>query len=214
VRASLPLRLLFEVTAICPRLDSAWDMPLTQWPAESRLPDLCAVDAEQPFAAVHVSWNTDGLFVGVRVPKQGPVVVNRQRPESGDCLQVWVDTRPDTASHRASRHCHRFVLLPRGSGPNKDEPTATMAWIARAYDQATRCAPAEIPVRVEVGEGSYALVACLSTRILAGFSPHPGVLLGFNYLVTDVPLGRQTWSSGPPLPFDRDPRLWGRIRLA
>jgi len=213
VKAGLPRRLLFEVTVTCPRLDGAWDLPLEQWPSANRLPPLGLLDGEQAFADVYLSWNAAGLFIAVRVPKAGPPVINRQRPEGGDSLQVWLDTRPDIAGSRATEYCHRFVVLPGGAGPRRDRPSLLAARIPRSRSRPARHLDGHAPVRIQVSEQHYCLIACLGSQMLGDFRPHAGAVLGFNYMVTDVPRGRQTWSSGPPLPFDRDRRLWARIAL-
>ena len=54
--------------------------------------------------------------------KEQPPQGHEARPRASDGVTLWVDTRDARTSHRATRYCHQFHLLPTGGGPDNDEP--------------------------------------------------------------------------------------------
>jgi len=48
---------------------------------------------------------------------------------------------------------------------------------------------------------------------LTGFDPQEHPRLGFNYAIIDRELGVETFSAGPPLPYDEDPSLWATLEM-
>ncbi len=209
-----PSRLIFKPIVECPRIEGITiDGDLAEWATVPELPALCALDGEEPYARVQIAWNDAGFYVALTVPRSEPVTANRQRPQSADSLQIWLDTRGSGGGHRATRFCHHFILLPRGGGPQRTRPFGWQQHIRRAYDQSTLATEAQIAVEIRQDEHDYILEAQLPTAILQGFEPEPGQVMGFTYLVTDIEHRRQTWAAGQEFPFDYDPSLWGSIRL-
>ena len=203
-------RLLFEITADCPRVMAPLNTAPEDWPA-SPLPPLGELDGEEPFARVYVSWNDSGLFVAARVPRGGRLAGNRQRPASGDCLQLWIDTNPQEGRHRADRHCYHFIILPQV--PGSDKPMAWQQHIRRARGRPPLCNPEQIWVTVNQEEESYQILVGLSTPECLDFVPQVGTEVGFNYLINDTKLGRQLWSCPPQSDYAKDPSWWGRLHL-
>jgi hypothetical protein len=211
-----PSRLLFRPIAACPRIRPAprIDGDLGDWAAVPPLPPLAEYDAEAVFADICVAWDESGLYIAERCERpSGVVAVNRRRPHAGDGLQVFIDTRATQGTHRATRFCHHFVLLPRSGGGTRSEPVGWQAPIMRARERAPLCAPQDIEIASSIHEGFYVIEAHLPARILNGFEPRPGARIGFNYHVHDVVGGRRLWSSPRGFPADRDPSLWGILEL-
>lgn len=211
-----PSRALFKAIADCHRLgdDVSPDGDAGKWARIAPLPALEELDGLREFAEVRVGWNRAGLWVYEEVPKaSGAVTVNRRNPQSGDGLQVWIDTRASQTSHRATRFCHHFIVLPRGAGTGRQEPTAWQANIRRARERAGLCDPAEIRVTARVGRDAYSIEALFPAHILQGFEAEAGTRLGFNYFAHDVHGGRQLWSAPRELPYEWDPSLWGVLEL-
>ena len=204
-----PCRLLLAVTADCPYITEPWSGVPQEWGPP--LPPLGELDGSQSFADVYVAWNEDGLYVAARIDKEGPIVGNRRRPQSGDGMQLWVDTQPDYSGHRATRYCYHFVILP--GAPGCDKPLAWQQHIRRARQRPSLADPEAINVSVDQGDEEYLLRVGLGTDVLSGFEPQVGVELGFHYLIHDTAAGRQLWSCPPQVPYDRDPDFWGRLRL-
>ena len=201
----------------CPHLDSApaIDGDLTDWDDVAPLPPLQELDGEGAFAEVFVAWNADGLYIAERCHKRGgAVAVNRRRPHAGDGLELWIDTRATQTAHRATRFCHRFILLPRSGGGSRSEPMAWQGNIRRAREQSPLCDPSQINIASAIGDDWYIMEAHLPTPILAGLDPTPGARIGFNYHVHDLSQGRQFWSAPRGFPMATDPSLWGLLELA
>ncbi len=208
--------MLFKPIVRCPHRETApvIDGDLSDWAGISALPALGELDGEEPFAEVFVVWGAWGLGLAHRCRKpQGTVTANRRRPHAADGLQVWVDTRATQTSHRATRFCHHFVLLPRGGGGGRSAPIAWQANIRRARERAPLAAAEDIRVAAAIGEGFYTIEALLPAHVLNGFEAREGVQLGFHYFAHDIPGGRQLWAAPPGFAMDTDPSLWGLLEL-
>ena len=115
-----------------------------------RVDNFAAMDERRNYADVRLGWNEFGLGVQVEVKgKDQPPQGNAGRLRGSDGVTFWIDTRDARTSHRASRYCHQFHLLPTGGGPDGDEPLFTQTKINRALQDAPLCNPNEVPFRSE-----------------------------------------------------------------
>ncbi len=203
-------RLLFQVTADCPRVVAPLNMAPEDWPG-GLLPPLGELDGEEPFARVYAIWNESGLYIASDIPRGGRLVGNRQRPDSGDCLQLWIDTSPEEGRRRADRRCYHFIILPQV--PGRDEPMAWQQHIHRARGRPPLCDPQQIRATVNQEEESYQMLVGLRTPECLDFAPQCGMEVGFNYLLNDTSLGRQLWSCPHHADYAKDPSCWGRLHL-
>src|SRR5262245_31351548 len=119
----LPSQFLFRIAYPCRYVA---DMPresgeeLLELPESCRVENLGAMDGRKCLAEVRLAWNEMGL--GVRVEVRGKKETPQgdvSRPRASDGITLWIDTRDSRSSHRASRYCHQFHLLPRAGD---DEP--------------------------------------------------------------------------------------------
>ncbi len=203
-------RLLFQITADCPRVSEPVNTAAEDWP-DGLLPPLGELDGEEPFARVYVSWNESGLYIASNIPRGGRLVGNRQRPDSGDCLQLWIDTNPEEGRRRADRHCYHFIILPQV--PGGDKPVAWQQHIRRARGRPPLCDAEQIRATVNHKEESYQMLVSLLVPECLDFAPQAGTEVGFNYLINDTSLGRQLWSCPHHADYAKDPSCWGRLRL-
>lgn len=208
----VPVRSFFTFCAPCRQLVKApsIDGDLSDWSGDWRLPDLCELSGEVPFARVYAGWSDDGLYLAVATEGAAAAEVSKARPLSGDGLQVWVDTRDVRDAHRASRYCHHFYFLP---GKGRRKPAAGQMRIRRARAHGRVCDPEELAVASQSGRSGYTLEAHIPASALTGFDPAENRRLGFTYLLKDAKLGRQAWTSDDPLPVSYDPSLWGTLEL-
>ena len=168
----------------------------------------------EPFGTVRVAWNELGMGIQVDVTgKKKPLECDADRPRSGDGLALWIDTRDSRTSHRASRYCHQFHLLPRGGGPDKDDPTFGQTKINRAQQDAPLCNPNDVPFRVAEIKGGYRIECFLSAAVLTGFDPEQHPRLGIAYQLRDSELGDQYSCAGGDFPLSDDPSLWDVLVL-
>jgi hypothetical protein len=213
----VPHRFLFRVAHPC-RLVKV--MPreegdeLLALPPESALDNYATLDGQKNFAEVRIGWNEFGLGVcaEVRGKEQAPQG-DATRPRASDGVTLWIDTRDARTSHRASRYCHQFHLLPAGGGPDRDEPILVQTKIHRALQDAPLCSPSAVPFRTRRIRGGYVVEAFLPAAVLNGYDPEQNRRLGIFYAVRDGERGEQTLGIDAEFPFAEDPSLWEVLEL-
>jgi hypothetical protein len=213
----IPHRFLVRVTYPCryikgiPTEDAD---RLLDLPEECRIDNFAAMDDQRNFADVRLAWNEFGLAVQVEVRgKQQSPQGSAARPRASDGFTIWLDTRDARTSHRASRYCHQFYLLPTGGGPDGDDPVFGQAKINRALQDAPLCNASDVAFRCERTKHGYIAETFLPAALLNGFDPEQNRRLGFYYSVRDAELGEQDLSVGADFPFWEDPTLWSTLEL-
>ena len=213
----IPPRFLLRVVYPCPYVA---DMPLAEGdhllelPESGRLDPFTEPEGSSGFADVRLAWNESGLGVQATVRgKSRPPLGDVSRPRASDGLTLWLDTRGDRTSHRASRFCHQFHFLPAAGGPERDEPAFAQTKIHRALADAPLASAAEVPFRCHRVKGGYRLEAFLPAAALNGYDPEQNPRLGVFYAVRDLELGEQTLGLSGEFPFGEDPSLWSVLEL-
>ena len=213
----VPPRFLFRVAHPCLPVN---DMPREQGDRLLDLPEACRLDnfagpdERRNFAEVRLAWNALGLGLQVEVKgKDQPPQGDAARPRGSDGVTLWIDTRDARASHRASRYCHQFHLLPTGGGPDRDEPAFIQTKINRALQDAPLASANAVPFRSQRQKHGYVVEAFLPSGVLNGFDPDQNRRLGIYYAVRDAELGEQVLSVGPDFPYWEDPSLWSVLEL-
>jgi hypothetical protein len=211
----LPPRFLIRLAIPCPYVpmanfgDTGFSLP-----AANRLDGHAALDGAFEFADVRLGWNELGMGIQVTVAgkKQEPVG-DRERPRSSDGLTLWLDTRGDRTSHRASRFCHQFHLLAAGGGDDRGEPAFVQSKINRALQDAPHAPAGQVAFRGVVSRGGYRLEAFLPGNVLNGYDPEQFPELGVYVAIRDAELGDQYLTLNPDFPFSDDPSLWPVLEL-
>jgi hypothetical protein len=212
--AILPPRFLVRLALACPYVKVGPTDKVFDLPDFARLDGVPALDGATDFADVCVAWNELGLAVTVEVKgKKQPPVGDRDRPRSSDGLTIWVDTREDRSSHRASRYCHQFHLLAAGGGSDRSDPTFCQSKINRALQDAPLAPANAVPFRGIVSRGGYTLQAFLPADLLTGFDPDQHPRMGIYTAVRDQELGDQYLTVNQDFPFADDPSLWQILEL-
>jgi hypothetical protein len=194
--------------------DVTWKSGGIELGKEHSLPTFQELDGEKKFADFRCGWSAKGLFFDVLVVgKLQQPWCRETRLEDSDHVQIWVDTRDTKNIHRASRFCHRFLLMPAGAGPTQDAAISTMLKINRAREESRTLNAERIPVASRRIEHGYRLSAFLPAAALSGYDPSEQSRLGFTYSISDRELGWQCFSVGPGFPFAEDPSLWGTLEL-
>jgi hypothetical protein len=213
----VPYRFLFRVAHPCRFVK---DMPveeddeLLDLPADCALDNFAAVDGRKNFADVRLAWNTLGLGVRAEVRgKDKPPQGDASRPRTSDGLTLWLDTRDARASHRASRYCHQFHLLPAGGGADRDEPVFAQTKIHRALHDAPLAPEGAVAFRCRRKATGYRLAAFLPAEVLTGFDPEQNPRMGVFYVVRDAERGEQALGAATDLPYAEDPTLWAVLEL-
>jgi hypothetical protein len=205
---------LFRFSTPClysPELSAERFGPLDE---QHRLPCFGELDERRPFADVRIAWNEAGLAVQLAVDgkKQAPWCRDN-KIEDSDGLQVWIDTRDTKNVHRAGRFCHRFAVLPMGSGRNLDQPTIGLLAINRARESPREIHERQLVARSKRTATGYELSAFFPADALTGYDPAEHPKLGFTYAVFDRELGKQHFTIGEEFPSAEDPSLWGTLEL-
>lgn len=181
---------------------------------ECRIDNFAAMDDARNYADVRLGWNELGVGVQVEVKgKDQPPQGDATRPRGSDGITVWIDTRDARTSHRASRYCHQFHVLPAAAGPERDQPIVVQAKINRALQDAPPCPSSAVPLACRQKAGGYVAEAFLPATCLNGFDPEQNPRMGFYYAVRDAELGDQVLSVGADFPYREDPTLWSVLEL-
>lgn len=213
----VPARFLVRIAHRCRYVKK---MPMKSGEAVVDLPESCridnqaALDGKTNFADMRLGWNENGIGMQVIVAgKDQPAVGDAAKAKFSDGVTLWLDTRGDRTSHRASRHCHQFVLLPTGGGSDKDEPHLVQTKINRALADAPIANSSQIPFSSKLTKSGYRIEAFFPAGALNGFDPEEHPRLGFYYCVRDSEFGEQTLSVGSEFPYGDDPSLWATLDL-
>jgi hypothetical protein len=212
----IPNRFLFRVSHPCPYVAGIPDDDddLFSLPDACKLSSFAELDDRREFADVRMAWNENGLALQVEVRGKDRLPEGDiDRPRHSDGVSLWIDTRESRTSHRASRFCHQFHLLPRGGGEEKDQAVFGQSKINRALADAPLAAPGSIALRGRVRGTGYRLAAFLPADALTGFDPAHNPRLGIFYVVRDAELGEQALGASTDLPYAEDPTLWGVLEL-
>lgn len=187
---------------------------LLDLPEDCRIDNFAALDETRNFADVRMAWNEFGIAMQVEVRgKDQPLQGSAERSRSSDGVALWIDTRDARTSHRASRFCHQFHLLPTGGGDDGDEPVLLQTKIHRALQDAPLCNTNEVPFRSRHIRSGYVVEVFLPSAALNGFDPEQNTKLGFYYAVRDNELGEQVLSVSSAFPYYEDPSLWSVLEL-
>lgn len=210
----LPPRFLFRFAAPCRYVKAAWEAKGVQLPEECVLPSFAGLDDAPDSGEVRVGWNEAGLIFNARVSgkKQLPWCRDNQMDES-DGLHLWIDTRDTHNVHRASRFCHRFVFLPAGGGPRRDQPCVGQLAIHLAREQAKPARTDQVQIRAERRVDGYVIEAFIEAAGLTGFDPSEHPRLGFTFAILDRERGEQTFGPGSEFRYQEDPSVWGTLEL-
>jgi hypothetical protein len=213
----IPHRLLFRVAHPCRYVK---DIPQAEADDLLALPDACrldnfaAMDDRSNFADVRIAWNELGLgFQVVVTGKDNPPRGDAARPRQSDGVTLWIDTRDARTSHRATRYCHQFHLLPAGGGREREDAVLLQTPIHRALHDAPNNLDSTIPFRAVRKSTGYKVEVFLTAAVLYGFDPEQNPRLGIYYAVHDTELGDQVLSVGSDFPYWEDPSLWSILDL-
>jgi hypothetical protein len=213
----IPHHFLFRLTFPCCRITSIpkeEEDRLLDLPENCRIDNFAGIAGRSNFADLRFGWNELGLGVQLEVRgKEQLPQGDANRPRGSDGLTLWIDTRDARTSHRASRYCHQFHLLPTGGGPDRDEPAFAQSKINRALQDAPISSANAVPFQCANTKGGYVLEAFFSATVLNGFDPEQNPRLGFYYVVRDQELGEQVLGVGPEFPYWEDPSLWSVLEL-
>ena len=213
--ALIPNRFLIkpEFALTCFKDAPPLDGSISKWPETSRLPALCELDNQKPFADVYAGWNAKGLYIGVSVRgKSDPLSCDSQQFWRGDNVRVMTDMRDTRNIRRATRFCQHFYLLPGSSDSNR--ATAGGAKVNRAAEEGPVATPNDLVIGSKIRKDGYDLTALISADALNGFDPAENPRIGLFIMVEDLELGQQSLTVGDDMNWNIDPSTWPTALLA
>ncbi len=218
-RPTIPGRFLFRVAIPCARVDDV--MKKTALPEACVFPDFSVLDGPRTGKAgagvpleVRGAWCAEGLAFQFMVRgKKQPVWCREHQPQMSDRLELWLDTRDVRNVHRATKFCHRFILMPGGAGKNGETPVALPLPINRAKEHPNEVPRGSVSLSVKTLADGYSMMLHLGAKALTGFYPDEYPRLGVAWALYDREVGDVTLTAGPPFSFQDDPSLWYTLEL-
>ena len=187
---------------------------LADWDEEYRLPDLCLLDGQRPFAPVYAAWNEDGLYVATCVDgKRRALFCDPRQFWKSDHLRLCIDCRDTRNIKRASRFCHQFYLMPTGGGVGGRRPVGGSHKIQRAREDAPPVPSDRLAVGARITAQGYTLDAHIPADCLNGFDPVEHPRIGFYYMLEDRDHRQQYLTVGDDLYWYVDPSTWATAVL-
>jgi hypothetical protein len=180
-----------------------------KWKDQYRVPALCELDWDEPFADVYWAWNDDGFFAAFDV-------FNRTRLPTVDAAGWWkkdglrlcIDTRDARDVKRATRFCHFFYILPSGGGPKMDLPIVGSHRMSRAKEPPPAIDTSLIQIATRTTRQRYSVELAIPARCLHGWDPAEHPRIGIFYKVRDTQNGAQTLSATDEMGWNTDPSTW------
>lgn len=183
-------------------------------PTSCRLPCFGTLADRPVFADVRLAWNRQGIGLQVLVSGKRQLPWCRDtRLEDSDGFQLWIDTRCSPGNHRANQFCHRFLWMPSGGGPRRENAIAALIPIYRARSDPRPVSTGQLKVVAHPRHDGYGLSGWVPAAALTGYDPQQQPRIGIHYAVIDRELGWQTLALGPEYPVAVDPSLWGEAVL-
>jgi hypothetical protein len=187
---------------------------LGAWDERHRLPGLCLLDGQRPFAPVYAAWNEEGVYVATSVEgKRRPLHCDVGEFWKSDHLRLCVDCRDARTNKRATRYCHQFYLMPSGGGPGRADPAGRSHPIQRAREQSPPVPAGRLVMAARVTETGWTLEAHIPADCLNGFDPVEHPRIGLYYMLEDRDHGQQCLTVGDDLYWYVDPSTWATAVL-
>ena len=201
--------LLFRMEVPVQYWDGKWTPKGLSLSESYRIPCFSELSDRPIFADVRIGWNELGIAVQASVKGKRQVPWCREtRLDESDGFHFWIDTRCSPGIHRASQYCHRFLWMPSGGGPRRENAVAAMVPIHRARSHPRPFDTKKLPLKTSLRHDGYQIMGWIPKEALTGFDPDEQPRVAIYYSVMDRELGWQGLSLGPEYPVTDDPSLW------
>lgn len=173
------------------------------------VPDTTDLGHESPFADLYMGWNNDGIKCYLKV-WQPVKEVHYPSWESGDSLELFIDTRDVKTSGFNTRFCHHFVFLPElVEGHHAAEVTHF-----RTEDAHELCDPNALKIESHLKQKAYTMELFIPKSCLHGYDPDQFDRMGFTYRVNRPGGTPQEFAvHGEHFATEQQPSLWSSVRL-
>ncbi len=187
------------------------------------LPDTSFLCSEESFAEVAMGWSEEGIEVFIIAKLKNTAKSFRQEGNvgegnvdfsSGDCVEIFIDTRDVKTATFNTRFCHHFVFRKEVL----DGKTAAEVTHFRTEDTHPLCDPDELQMKCDVkssiwGKG-YSMNIFIPKSCLVGYDSNQFKRLGFSYRINRCEGFSQHFSVvTDDYQIDQQPSLWSSINL-
>ena len=165
----------------------------------------------ESFATVFMAWSEHGLSWKIQVTLGKDLAVSYPKITSGDCIELFIDTRDVKQARTTHRYCHHFFFLPEHfEGISRGEITKF-----RTEDIHELCPPDDLELQIARHTSYYVADIFIPKSALYGYDPQEGAYLGFTYRIhRSDGLTQLLGFANDELAIERYPYLWSSIHLA
>lgn len=189
------------------------DGKLDEWDEKRAIPFwLLRSTFGEPNVRLFLAWSSEGLYIAAKVHNSIVKVPDPRSFWTGDCIELFVDTRNDKRPRPFEPGDHQFWFVPL-----VDEGRVYVGQWKRGNEiPQTLYDLTEIKSAARKTNDGYIIEVLLPTKYLHGFKPQVGAKLGLNINLT-VYSERGTrevyWHRQKDLGVLRSPHLWGTAEL-
>lgn len=195
-----------------------WDCPemrsVRTFPEKSHyLPDLAKYQHDTSFADIALGWNDKGIQIAVFFHD---LMEHPDFPDiqSGDSVEIFIDTRDVKTSGYTTRFCHHFFFLPAPVKTNGDFIQAGEITRFRTDDVHELCDPNSLIVKGQTKKNRTLMSIEIPSACLHGYDPMQFDRLGFTYRINRYRGYPQFFAaSSDEFPIEQHPSVWASIRL-
>lgn len=178
-----------------------------------KLPDLSPFHGDFAFAEMFLGWNEKGIALEARV---NAPFDESEFPDfqSGDSIELFIDTRDVKTTAYPTKFCHHFYFLPVPFEENGDAIQAGEVTRFRADDAHELCDPSKLIVVSEKGRREQIVKILMPAECLHGYDPVLINRLGFSYRINKKNGHRQFFSANDAdFTIESQPSLWASLKL-
>ena len=162
------------------------------------LPNATGLTGEARLITLALLWSPVGLYIEIGC-KLGI--------ESGDQLDLFIDTRDLKTSNVITRFCHHFAF-------DIEEERGTEVTRFRGEDRHELADPELFHIKTEVKRSSYKTEIALPKEVLYGYDPSEFKRLGFNYRFKRKNGEKEHFNlSSDHFDIEKHPALWASMEL-
>lgn len=167
----------------------------------------------EPNAKVYLAWALEGLYVAVEVRNSIVKVADPKNFWTGDCLELFIDTRNDKRPRLFEPGDHQFWFVPLiGEGR-----VYAGQWKRGNEIPETKYDLSDVKGVARKTQDGYIMEFLLPAKYLHGYNPQVGVKLGLNINLTVWGKHRDRevfWHRQKDWNTLHSPHLWGTVELS
>jgi hypothetical protein len=174
-----------DVPYIAPQLFFAFELNIKQFKKETwekhrseyLLPSLCHLFRVDEFAKVFAAWDTDGLYFSIdcTVPE---ISVSYPDIQSGDSIELFIDTKNVKNAKIPHRFCHHFFFL-----PERVEGVLCKEITRFREDAHPLCQDTDLLCNIEKKKKGYSASIVIPSMAFCGYQGEEGASIGFSYRI-------------------------------